>query len=339
MGRLGVEFVQRRLSRRVTGRCFCGFFNFFVPEQLFAGLLDKTEHAHDECPCASDEAATLTAPASGGLAKPAIMRRMTLMAIDVGNTRLKWALYDAPEPGAQVLAQGVEFLENIEKLAEGEWAALRPPDLMLGCIVAGDAVKRRVQEQMEIWDVSANWVVSSAAEAGLVNGYDHPSRLGPDRWVAMIGANHRMRARGAPRPMVVVMVGTAVTVEAIDAHGHFLGGLILPGHGIMLRALESGTAGLHVPTGEVRAFPTNTSDALTSGGTYAIAGAVECMVRNVRQHCGVEPACFMTGGAGWKMAPSLSVEFELVESLIFDGLLVIAQERYGSSSGRPQPGR
>ena len=39
------------------------------------------------------------------------------------------------------------------------------------------------------------------------------------------------------------------------------------------------------------------------------------------------------------MAPSLSVEFELVESLIFDGLLVIAQERYGSSSGRPQPGR
>ena len=267
------------------------------------------------------------------------MRRMTLMAIDVGNTRLKWALYDAPEPGAQVLAQGVEFLENIEKLAEGEWAALRPPDLMLGCIVAGDAVKRRVQEQMEIWDVSANWVVSSAAEAGLVNGYDHPSRLGPDRWVAMIGANHRMRARGAPRPMVVVMVGTAVTVEAIDAHGHFLGGLILPGHGIMLRALESGTAGLHVPTGEVRAFPTNTSDALTSGGTYAIAGAVECMVRNVRLHCGVEPACFMTGGAGWKMAPSLSLEFELVESLIFDGLLVIAQERYGSSSGRPQPGR
>jgi hypothetical protein len=44
-----------------------------------------------------------------------------------------------------------------------------------------------------------------------------------------------------------------------------------PGHGIMLRALEGGTAGLHVPTGEVRLFPKNTSDALTSGGTYAIA--------------------------------------------------------------------
>jgi type III pantothenate kinase len=258
------------------------------------------------------------------------MRRMTFLAIDVGNTRLKWALYDAPSPGAQVLAQGVEFLENIEKLGDGDWARLPAPDQMLGCIVAGEAVKRRVQEQMELWDVSPNWVVSSPAEAGLVNGYDYPTRLGPDRWVAMIGARHRVLVRGERRPMVVVMVGTAVTVEAIDASGCFLGGLILPGHGIMLRALESGTAGLHVPTGEVRAFPTNTSDALTSGGTYAIAGAVECMVRNVRQHCGAEPACFMTGGAGWKMAPSLSVDFELVESLIFDGLLVIAQERYGS---------
>ncbi len=253
---------------------------------------------------------------------------MNLLAIDVGNTRLKWSLFEAPAPGARVLAQGVEFLEQIEKLSEGDWATLPPPDRMLGCIVAGDAVKRRVQEQMEIWDVTPNWVVSSAAEAGLVNGYDHPARLGSDRWVAMIGARHRLLARGERRPMVVVMVGTAVTVEAVDAQGRFLGGFILPGHGIMLRALESGTAGLHVPTGEVRPFPTNTSDALTSGGTYAIAGAVECMVRHVRQHCGVEPACFMTGGAGWKMAPALSVDFELVDSLIFDGLLVIAQERY-----------
>ena len=95
----------------------------------------------------------------------------------------------------------------------------------------------------------------------------------------------------------------------------------------MLRALESGTAGLHVPTGEVREFPTNTSDALTSGGTFAISGAIERMVQHVRHRCGSEPACYMTGGAGWKMAPYITVPFELVESLIFDGLLVIAQHR------------
>jgi type III pantothenate kinase len=263
-------------------------------------------------------------------AKLGIIRRMTFLAIDVGNTRLKWALYDAPRPGALLLAQGAEFLDNIEKLAEGSWAQVaQQPDRMLGCVVAGDAIKRRVEEQMEVWDVSPSWVVSSAAEAGLTNGYDHPSRLGSDRWVAMIGARHHVLARGPARPLVVVMVGTAVTVECIDAEGRFLGGLILPGHGIMLRALESGTAGLHVPTGEVRMFPTNTSDALTSGGTYAIAGAVERMVQHVIQHCGEEPACLMTGGAGWKMAPSMTRPFELLDNLIFDGLLEIAARRFG----------
>ena len=253
---------------------------------------------------------------------------MTFLAIDVGNTRLKWALYQTYLPDAPLLAQGAEFLENIEKLADGPWSTLPQPQRMLGCIVAGDAVKRRVQEQMEIWDIAPQWVVSSAAEAGLTNGYDHPARLGADRWVAMIGAWHRTVRRGPARPMVVVMVGTAVTVEAMDASGKFLGGFILPGHGIMLRALESGTAGLHVPTGEVCEFPTNTSDALTSGGTYAIAGAVERMVQHVRSHCGAEPACVMTGGAGWKMAPSMSLQFELVDNLIFDGLLEMAARRF-----------
>ena len=99
---------------------------------------------------------------------------------------------------------------------------------MLGCIVAGEAVRRRVEEQLELWDLTPHWVVSSAKEAGLVNGYDHPARLGADRWVAMVGALAHMRAQTAEtatRPMVVVMVGTAVTVEAISAEGEFLGEL------------------------------------------------------------------------------------------------------------------
>lgn len=256
---------------------------------------------------------------------------MTFLALDIGNTRLKWAHYAAPRPDAPLLAQGAEFLENIEKLTEGAWQQLPAPSYILGCAVAADAVRRRLQEQLDAWDVAPQWVVASEAEAGLRNGYDHPTRLGSDRWVAMIGAYHRMLSQGAPRPIVLVMVGTAVTVEALDAEGKFLGGLILPGHGIMLRALESGTAGLHVPTGEVRPFPTNTSDALTSGGTYAIAGAVERMVQHVRSHCGAEPKCIMTGGAGWKMAPSMSVPFELVDHLIFDGLLQLASARFAAS--------
>ena len=125
------------------------------------------------------------------------------------------------------------------------------------------------------------------------------------------------------------MIGTAVTVDALDRQGHFLGGLILPGHGIMLRALESGTAGLRVPTGDVKRFPTNTSDALTSGGNYAITGAIERMHRHLADHDGQAPRTLITGGAGWKVAPYLGIEHELVEPLIFEGLLALEAERRG----------
>ena len=256
---------------------------------------------------------------------------MTFLAIDIGNTRLKWALYVSPQPGAVLLAQGAVFLENIDHLAEGDWASLSTqfaaPHSILGCNVAGDAVRRRVEEQLELWDVEPRWVVSAAEGGGVRNGYDHPGRLGVDRFVALIGARGHVLARSVPRPALVVMVGTAVTVDALDAEGQFLGGLILPGHGIMLRSLEGGTAGLRVPTGEVREFPTNTSDALTSGGNYAITGAIERMHRHLSQRTGSEPLTLMTGGAGWKVSPTLEIEHELLDSLIFDGMLVLQAER------------
>ncbi len=258
---------------------------------------------------------------------------MTLLAIDIGNTRLKWAQYTSLELGSEPVAHGALFLETIDQLDEGDWARLAPPSTMIGCCVAGDSVRHRVEEQLEMWDVAPRWVVSSAAEAGVTNGYDHPMRLGSDRWVALIGARARLRAGGRRGPVLVVMAGTAVTVDALDADGRFLGGLILPGHGIMLKALEAGTAGLRVPTGEVREFPTNTSDALTSGGTYAITGAIERMHRQLQRHGGEVPHCFVTGGAGWKVAPALAIAYELIDSLIFDGLLTIAAERKAHGNG------
>lgn len=252
---------------------------------------------------------------------------MGFLAIDIGNTRLKWALYASPQPGAAVLRHGAVFLETIEELAEGAWADLPPPTSVLGCDVAGEAVRRRVEEQLELWDVDPSWVVPAAHAAGVTSHYDHPNRLGADRWCAHIGARARVLATGAPRPALVVMVGTAVTVDALDAEGHFLGGLILPGFGMMLRALELGTAGLKVPTGEIVDFPTNTSDALMSGGANAIAGAIERQHRRLVERTGQPPALLMTGGAAVKLAPITDLHFETVDALIFDGLLNLQAHR------------
>jgi len=252
---------------------------------------------------------------------------MSFLAVDVGNTRLKWALYAAPVPGAAMVAHGAVFLEAIDQLAEGQWRDLPAPASMLGSIVAGEGVRRRTEEQLEIWDVEPRWVVSGTSACGVTNGYDHPTRLGVDRWVALIGARHRILARGAARPILVVMVGTAVTVDALDTEGNFLGGLILPGFGLMLRALEMGTAGLKAPTGEAVEFPTNTSDALMSGGADAIAGAVERMHRKLLKRCGQEPALLMSGGAAVKLQSISDLPFETVETLIFDGLLQLQSKK------------
>jgi len=254
---------------------------------------------------------------------------MSFLAIDVGNTRLKWAQYAHPLPGAALLAQGAVFLETIDDLAETEWARLPVPASMLGCVVAGEGVKRRVEEQLELWsELEPSWVVSTPQACGVRNGYDHPNRLGVDRWVALVGARHHLLARGRSRPALVVMVGTAVTVDAMDADGRFLGGLILPGFGLMLRALEMGTAGLKAPTGDAVDFPTNTSDALMSGGADAIAGAVERMHRRLRARAGEDPAVVMTGGAAVKLAPITDhLKVEMVDTLIFEGLLQLQAHR------------
>ncbi len=103
--------------------------------------------------------------------------------------------------------------------------------------------------------------------------------------------------------------------------------MILPGFGLMLRALEMGTAGLKAPTGEAVDFPTNTSDALMSGGAHAIAGAIERMQRKLLARTGQEPLLLMSGGAAVKLGPIVELPFETVDTLIFDGLLVLQSHR------------
>ena len=253
---------------------------------------------------------------------------MSFLVIDIGNTRLKWGLYAQPSPGSELLAYGAVVLEDIDYLWELHWKNLmHKPEGMLGCVVAGEAIKKRVEEQLiEGWGLVPRWLSSSAQAAGVINGYEHPQRLGSDRWAAIIGARQRALQVSPEQPPAVlaVMVGTAVTVDAVDQKGRFLGGLILPGFGLMYRALESGTAGLKVPTGEVRDFPTNTSDALMSGGADAIAGAIERSMRRLRVQCGAEPLLIMSGGAVSRLSHVHELPTRVVENLIFEGLLTLA---------------
>jgi type III pantothenate kinase len=100
---------------------------------------------------------------------------MSFLAIDVGNTRLKWALYDRARPGATLMAQGAEFLENIDRLAEGLGHAARARSACWAAWWRATPSSAGSRSRWRSGTLSPQWVVSSAAEAGLTNGYDHPT--------------------------------------------------------------------------------------------------------------------------------------------------------------------
>jgi type III pantothenate kinase len=250
---------------------------------------------------------------------------MSILVLDIGNTRFKWGLFASGVPGSEMTASGACALEEIESIARPQFSLFNRPDRIIGCVVAGEVVKRRVVGLMQHWatlGTKPQWITSHREQCGVKNGYDYPWLLGADRWAALIGA----RALAQGQAALVVSVGTAVTVDSIDASGVFIGGLILPGFGLMLRALEMGTAGLRVPMGEVVDFPRNTSDALMSGGAQAISGAVERQYRLLQTRVRAVPKLIISGGAAVKLSPTLDMPHEHVEHLVFEGLLRIAAE-------------
>ena len=246
---------------------------------------------------------------------------MRLLALDVGNTRLKWDL----SIGGMVREHGAMILEDISLLNHTQWKTLPAPDRIIGSNVAGDAVRHRVEDQLSRWKVLPEWIVAHAAECGVTNGYDRSALLGPDRWAALIAARRRV----PDGPALVITVGTAVTIDALDDKGVFLGGLILPGFGLMLDALEAGTAGLRVPSGDFQDFPTNTSNALMSGGVHALAGAAERMMRLLEDETGKKPRVLLAGGAAPKLAAHVPFPYAIVDNLVLEGLASIAEGRAG----------
>lgn len=248
---------------------------------------------------------------------------MSLLVLDIGNTRFKWGVYASASLDAALLEQDACDLEDIESKAGPVLNRISRPERIIGCVVAGEVIKRRVAGLLQGWSTLGSkpqWIVSQREQCGVINSYQYPWLLGADRWAAQIGARRRVPEAA----VLVVSVGTAVTIDAIDARGRFLGGVILPGFGLMLRALEMGTAGLRVPSGEVVEFPQNTSDALMTGGVHAISGAVERMYRQLKRHTSSSPTLLISGGAAVKLSPDLQLPHQHVDNLVFEGLLTIA---------------
>ncbi|MCG2575421.1 type III pantothenate kinase [Dechloromonas sp. XY25] len=234
-----------------------------------------------------------------------------IVCLDSGNTRIKWGVHD----GASWLAQGAVAHAEIEQLTTLASTWPRPERVMLAN-VAGPAAGGRIRQQLAAWQPVFHDVQSSARAGGVTNLYRHPERLGVDRWCALIGA----RALQAG-PTVVVMAGTATTIDTLDVAGNFVGGDIVPGIGLMLRSLAQGTAGLPFADGHYAPQPRCTDDAIVSGVLEAQAGAIERVVARLDG-----ASCLLSGGYAEQIAAVLHIPHRLVANLPLDGLRRLAGE-------------
>ncbi len=245
-----------------------------------------------------------------------------ILAIDAGNTRIKWGVHDGRDGHEWSLRGAVDVTDFAGSYAFRDVLATAAIDQIVASNVAGPSVATAIEDQTQSLGKPISFVSARAQQCGVVNGYDNPAQLGSDRWAALIGAH--AAARDAPRAQLVVMAGTALTVDALSADGHFLGGIIAPGMMLMHRALNRGTAQLPAAIGQYQTFPTNTVNAITAGAIEACAGAVQRMATHLAAQVGDMPRCIGSGGAMHVLAQHLPFPVSINDNLVLDGLLAIA---------------
>ena len=144
--------------------------------------------------------------------------------------------------------------------------------------------------------------------------YAQPQRLGVDRFLALLAAH--ARGDGAA---LVCGVGTALTLDLIDAEGRHRGGRIAPSPALMREALHARAAQLPLAGGDYRPFADDTADALASGCEGAALALIERSLDAARDELGVAPRLLLHGGGSDALRARLENATH-VPALVLEGL-------------------
>lgn len=238
-----------------------------------------------------------------------------ILAIDAGNSRIKWGCYQ----GGDWVSTGAAEHGELDSLTSA-WVVISNPEKILISNVAGERMQRDLSRLLACFPTQPQWIAPERERCGVKNGYADPTKLGSDRWAALIAARRLQRG-----PIIVVNAGTALTVDALTADGEFLGGLIIPGIRLMMRALTTGTAHAHALRGEFAVFPVNTLDAIYSGAINAAVGSIDRIAAFLSAREGSAASCVVSGGAAEAVIPHLMTTAREVRHLVLLGLIAIAE--------------
>jgi type III pantothenate kinase len=252
---------------------------------------------------------------------------------DLGNTRLKYALLrDDGVRDDDMLGNGM--FGNVSAIAhdgahlpEG-WDAALPPRFEAAVLTMVGAVTLRTQLLDALTARCARLSIARTVARldGLRIAYPIPEHLGADRFLALLGARRR-----GPGPWLVVGIGTAITLDLLDADGLHHGGRIAPSPALMREALHGRAAQLPEHGGTFVAFADDTLDALRSGCDGAALALIEQGLRDAEARIGQRPSLLLHGG-GVGGLDGLDPAAPRAPHLVLEGLAAWA---LGPTGGKP----
>lgn len=287
----------------------------------------------------------------------------SILLIDVGNTRIKWAYWRHGRLGrqrAEVYADwsSEDFARHV--FGQGGSDLERAPARILVSNVADQGVLRRLaagaararhpaksppSTSRDSGAAALEIIETSRRAAGVVTRYREPWRLGVDRFLGVIAAHQLAGSRGA----CVINAGTAVTIDLVDGQGVHRGGAILPGPRLMVESLLRRTAGiarrarasnavgaasrarasshaeLRLGSRSESFLARDTARALEQGAANAVLGAVErALIECDRELEGVAPLVVLTGGGAAALRRRLRVGCTEVPDLVLRGIALHA---------------
>lgn len=239
------------------------------------------------------------------------------LQLDVGNSSAKWRLVE----GEHVISRGSYRADDKASQALLLDCTDRLDHIWVASVAASAAEEELAVLLEKRWGI-APWFAQTEARTGsLSNSYADHTRMGVDRWLAMLGAREREQGK-----LCVVDAGSALTIDIVSAKGQHEGGYIIPGAVLMERALllDTDRVRFEEEAGYALAPGKSTAEAVRHGIALAQAGAVALAL----DHAGSEPmALFFCGGAGETLMRLLQRKSQWAPDLVFEGLTAMAALR------------
>jgi type III pantothenate kinase len=257
-----------------------------------------------------------------------------LVAVDVGNSRIKLALFDAAaadpdQPGLPIPSATFDLGPEATQLDRiAEWiGAERVPQLAWRIGSVQRTVSSRLIEWLRNRGVS-RIVLLASADLPLRVALERPDMVGIDRLLGAVAANV---LRPQASPAVIVDLGTAITVDLVGADGSFQGGAILPGIGLASKALHEFTdllplLDMHSLAEPPAALGTNTVAAMRSGIYWGAIGGVRHLIELLAAGLSVAPQVFLTGGAAPAVANLVAPRAIYSPHLVLSGVALAARK-------------